>query len=340
MRFLAIVFALGLFPAAGAAQQATNSGRPELSLPLACEPHKTCFIQNYVDDDFGPGVRDYACGAAAYDGHKGTDFRLLSVEVTKSNVPVLASADGSIKAVRDGIADVFARDGKPEDIKGRECGNGVVIDHGGGWETQYCHVKSGSLVVAKGQAVKRGDKLGAVGYSGQADFAHVHLSVRHDGKEVDPFAPDQQEGVCQKDGRLAGMWRPEIVAAFPYRNGEILTSGFAVHPPKLHDLEKDHSNIALPGPEAPALLFYGRQINLSAGDRIRMLVAGPGGSLVEQLSEPLDRHKAVYLSFVGVKRKQPRWPPGRYEGRIEIVREGAVVATSTATHEMPDELKR
>jgi hypothetical protein len=30
--------------------------------------------------------------------------------------------------------------------------------------------------------------------------------------------------------------------------------------------------------------------------------------------------------FAGKKRQDKPWPPGRYEGRVEIVREGAVVA--------------
>ena len=41
----------------------------ELSLPIACTPGTDCFIQQYVDRDKGPGVRDYACGAETYDGH-------------------------------------------------------------------------------------------------------------------------------------------------------------------------------------------------------------------------------------------------------------------------------
>ena len=63
-----------------------------------------------------------------------------------------------------------------------------------------------------------------------------------------------------------------------------------------------------------------------AGDRVRIVVDGPGGSLVEELSSPLDHSKATYLSFAGKKRHDAPWPAGRYEGRIEIVREGAVVA--------------
>jgi murein DD-endopeptidase MepM/ murein hydrolase activator NlpD len=31
--------------------------------------------------------------------------------------------------------------------------------------------------------------LGLIGQSGQAEFPHLHMSVRQDGKELDPFAP-------------------------------------------------------------------------------------------------------------------------------------------------------
>jgi len=131
------------------AQPTLAEDRPQLSLPIACEPHKTCFIQNYVDLDPGPGVRDYSCGRATYDKHSGVDFRILSAEAAKSQVPVLAAADGTVKNTRDGVEDIFFKKAKPEEVAGRECGNGVIIDHGGGWETQYCHLKRGSVRVAK-----------------------------------------------------------------------------------------------------------------------------------------------------------------------------------------------
>lgn len=120
---------------------ASAADAPQLALPLNCDPHRTCYIQNYVDLDSGSGVRDFACGAATYDGHSGVDFRVLSAGATSPGVPVLAAADGVVKGHRDGVADIFNRDNKAADVKGRECGNGVVIDHGGGWETQYCHLK-------------------------------------------------------------------------------------------------------------------------------------------------------------------------------------------------------
>lgn len=40
-----------------------------LSLPLACEPGKTCWIANYVDHDPGKGRRDFMCGTATHNGN-------------------------------------------------------------------------------------------------------------------------------------------------------------------------------------------------------------------------------------------------------------------------------
>ena len=96
----------------------------ELSLPLACEPHKTCFIQSYVDLDPGPGARDYACGGATYEKHNGIDFRLLSADAAKKGFAVLASADGKVKATRDGVQtdaeNCVAHNGSMIPIPGRD----------------------------------------------------------------------------------------------------------------------------------------------------------------------------------------------------------------------------
>ena len=300
----------------------------ELSLPLACEPRKTCFIQSYVDDDPGPGFKDFACGTATYDKHNGVDFRLLSAEAAKANVPVLAAADGKVKATREGMPDLFLRDNKADDIKGRECGNGVVVDHGNGWETQYCHMQKGSIAVSKGQDVKRGDKLGAVGYSGMADFAHLHLTVRRNGQVVDPFDPDGAPNSCQTDTRNFGLWQPSAIAPFVYRNGEIIGTGFTSAAPTLDRLELDHRNIDPLNADSPALIFFARFINLIAGDRVRIVINGPGGPLVEQLSEPIERSKATYFTYAGKKRREAPWQQGRYEARAEIIREGAVAGAA------------
>ena len=47
-------------------------------------------------------------------------------------VDVLAAAPGRVSRLRDGVADVSVKAAGATSIKGAECGNGVVIDHGDG----------------------------------------------------------------------------------------------------------------------------------------------------------------------------------------------------------------
>ena len=121
-----------------------------------------------------------------------------------------ASAAGRVKAARDGVEDRLVRDeaGRAA-VKGRECGNGVVIDHGEGWETQYCHMRKGSVTAKPGDAVEAGAKLGEVGASGEAGFAHVHLTVRQNGRPLDPFDGGPAVGAaCGRMPSRSGAKRP------------------------------------------------------------------------------------------------------------------------------------
>ncbi len=333
---LAAIFVLvvqaGGVQAGGAARAAEP---PRLSLPIACEPGRTCFVQNHVDLDPGPGTRDFACEAATYDGHKGVDFRLLSAAVAVENsVAVQAAAPGKVKGTRDGMADQFAREGGG--LAGRECGNGVVVDHGGGWETQYCHMRRGSVAVRTGQQVSRGERLGDVGYSGFADFAHLHFEVRKDGDFVDPFSMLGAGAACLRDGATAtGLWEEAAARAFPYRRGQFIESGFASAIPNTLALEQGAAKLSAAGPEGDGLIFYARVMNARAGDRIRLRVTGPAGFATDVTSEPFDRNKAIAVQAAGKKRTRPRWASGSYDGIADLLRGDAVVDTVRGRFEMP-----
>jgi len=65
------------------------------------------------------------------------------------------------------------------------CGNMITIDHGGGMATNYCHLSQ--IFVGVGQDVQRGQAIGAVGQTGDANGPHLHFEVRINGKPVDPL---------------------------------------------------------------------------------------------------------------------------------------------------------
>ena len=291
-----------------------------LGLPLDCEVGRTCFVQNYVDHDASNAARDYACGAQTYDTHNGTDFRLPDRTKMKEGVSVLAAADGRVLRFRDGVADVSIRERSA--LRGQECGNGVVVAHEGGWETQYCHMQQGSIAVKPGSSVKAGERLGRVGLSGHTEFAHLHFTVRKDGKVVDPFAYGAPEGMCKAG---VSLWAPAVQTAIGYRQAAILNQGFAGKPITVEDVESGEVEAANLRTDAHALVAYVRAIGLSRGDVLRLVVVGPDGRSFADNTVLLDANKAQYFLMTGRKRPLEGWKNGIYRATFSVHRSGALV---------------
>ncbi len=326
MRVLPAILAL-IFATIGMA--AARAEDFKLSLPLACQGGKTCVVQNYVDTDPGPEARDYRCGGQTYQGHNGVDIRILDMAAQRRGVAVLAAAPGTVLRLRDTAPDVSIRASGAPPVAGQECGNGLVIDHGGGWETQYCHMAQGSLVVKAGQRVTRGAVLGLVGLSGMTEFPHLHLTVRHDGKMVDPFGPNLNPGTCNPIAK-GDLWDGAAEQALVYRSGAILNAGFSRAEVTMEAIEQG----ALPAPamEGAFMIGYVRAIHLKAGDVQVLTVTGPKGQVVAQAKlPPLDRDKAQTLVYAGLRRPVGGWIKGSYGGRYQVFRNGLEVVAGTFT---------
>ena len=63
-------------------------------------------------------------------------------------------------------------------------GNMVVVSHGNGVQTYYAHCSA--IYVKAGQKVKQGEKIAAVGSTGNSTGPHLHLEVRVNGVAYNP----------------------------------------------------------------------------------------------------------------------------------------------------------
>jgi len=301
----------------GEGEAAGRNAVPSLSLPIACALGRDCWAFQYFDHDDGPGARDYACGARSYDGHTGTDFALRDAGEIEKGVRVLAAAPGTVRAVRDGMADEVFEPENAALVKDKDCGNGVAVSHGGGWETQYCHLRRGSVRVKPGQRVDAGTTLGTVGLSGRTQFAHVELVVRHEGKAVDPFTGAGDGKGCGPG--QASLWGKQAIAALDYSPVDILGVGVTGTMPSAEKARAGRLNASTLPADAPLLAAWVTLVGVREGDGLRLSLIAPGGTIVASQEDRLKKTQIFYFMFVGEK-AHSAWPAGDYVARAELTR--------------------
>ncbi|MBE6648352.1 MAG: hypothetical protein E7614_02390 [Ruminococcaceae bacterium] len=114
----------------------------------------------YISSYFG--TRKDPFGSSSKEHHNGVDI------VVPKGTPILASSGGIV--TRSEYASVF--------------GNVVVISHGNGLQTLYCHCKE--RLVSVGDKVKQGDVIAKVGSTGRSTAPHLHFSFILNGSYVNP----------------------------------------------------------------------------------------------------------------------------------------------------------
>ncbi|ABC22460.1 M23 family metallopeptidase [Rhodospirillum rubrum] len=298
---------------------ALADGPPRLGLPIDCSPGRTCWITSYVDTDPGPEARDQACGIVTYNGHDGTDFGIGTM-TEQTDVAVLAAAAGTVLRIRDGMADINRRLPEAASVEGRECGNGVVLDHGDGWTTQYCHLRKGSIAVKAGQKIPVGQRLGAVGLSGNTEHPHLHMTVRRGTTVFDPFKGRSAAQGC-KGGALP-LWSPVAMAALHYQPIVLYNVGFAGEEPDRLRVRAGGYGQTIAA-KAPMLVAYADIIGVAKNDRLRLEIIGPDGRPFARSDRVFDEKGWVqWFGYAGKRLASGEWAKGVYTAIVTVDRPG------------------
>ncbi|GAA3863867.1 M23 family metallopeptidase [Celeribacter arenosi] len=292
---------------------------PILNLPVDCALGSECYIQHYVDTDPSHGGADFTCGPLSYDGNIGTDFALPTVIAMWRGIDVLSAAPGTVLAIRDGMEDFpQGTEGAP-DVSDQSCGNGVVVDHGGGWSSQYCHLMNGSVAVQSGQRVPKGGVLGQIGLSGRTDFPHLHFVLRHEGRIVDPFNPDA-EITCGAPAINGGtLWQKPMV----YQPGGLLTIGVTDTTPTLEIVRAGTADKPKLAVDAPAIILFTLLYGAQKDDVLRLWVAGPDGELFSD-SVTIEETATQIVRASG-RKIDGAWRDGGYRAQVQFTRNGQVI---------------
>ena len=295
----------------------------ELRSPVSCTIGTECFVLQHVDRDPGPGAADHRCEPLTYDGHEGVDFALLTLEAMKAGVDVVAAADGLVEATRDGMPDVSRDDPSAAAPEGRECGNGVLLAHEGGWTTQYCHMKQGTVAVSEGAMVSAGQRLGSIGLSGDTEFPHLHLQVRRGDEVIDPFDGSPMDAACDPTASGGGLWAAD--SGVGYAPGGALSAGILDGIPEYSVVNATAPDAGALPTTAPAIVHWAHFFGLREGDVIESRLNGPGGAVVAEERHTMPKDRIRQFRAVGRRRPAGGWPAGVYSGVSRLERDGAVV---------------
>lgn len=289
----------------------------KLKLPVDCELGKTCWISNLPFHKKGDKLVDYTCGDKTYPDHKGTDFALRDEKALADGVRVLAAAKGKVKATRDNQPDISVKERGRNTINGVECGNGLVISHGGGWETQYCHLKKGSISVKVGQEVEAGETIGEIGLSGMTEYPHMHLSVRHKGQPVDPFLGEGKN--CGQNS--TSLWDQEV-ANHTYRTGIVYNYGVCSEKPDFKKARAGDYRALEIAHDGQVLIVWADIFAVDKGDEVKLQIIDAEGKEITSHTNQFKKYQARYFLFTGKRTPPSKWTAGTYKLKITYKNSG------------------
>jgi hypothetical protein len=127
---------------------------------------------------------------------------------------VVAAHGGKVVQTVDSLPDQTPGAALPTPSLETAAGNSVIIDMGGGRYALYAHLQPHSLTVKPGDTVRTGQRLGALGSSGNSDAPHLHFQVMDRPSSLDavglPFVFAHMQHQARVKGTMDDMVKPAM----------------------------------------------------------------------------------------------------------------------------------
>jgi len=330
-RLIIVIFLLAVQTGVCFAQSGygiTTNPPIELILPVSCRLEENCWLVNYPDIDLTEGLKDYSNGIFTYNGNLGTEIAIQSLPQMQKGIPVVAAQDGTVVFTTNNVEDNLPL---AQGINVNElpfCGNSVVLEHGMGWQTVYCHLKKGSVSVKKGDFVRKGNKIAEVGASGRAVFPHLYFTVLGDGVSFDPFTGRQlsvNEGAEGKTEmkRYKPFWSPAVKDILPYREVAVVNVGVATEDPTLDSVKEGEYQDVEIQTDANSIVLWIYGFHFQKGDFIKAVLQNPAGTKVSYEMKTINTDEREKVVFFRVLKPNDGWKAGKYKGSFEVMRPGS-----------------
>lgn len=281
-----------------------------------------------MDRQPGREKADYQCRPQTEDKHNGTDIVIRDLGAMEQGIGVRAAAAGRVLAIRDGMPDVVVTEERRKQIMKQGCGNVLIIGHGGGWQTQYCHMKKDSLLVKKGDRVLAGQAIGEVGLSGLTEYPHLHFMVQQrQAKTIqyyDPFDGGLFEQGCstENESKAKSFWDKPLDHVGPI----VMPPLVSLNPVTRQTMWQTQAD-DLPA-NAPTIFIQARGFHTLEGDIWRFELNGPSGAKRFRYDVKQTRQRQLVGANANFKHPNGAFSGGDWTATVTLRRNGDIVGSS------------